>query len=188
MHSALSDSNGSGGGVTLRVRAVLLSAGILILMVTHTLLQDIHGKYRSKAGILPSRTNNTETKQADNMGLYADITQPPKALPQAELKQIAPAVSLLPPLSRRGHGPGMILIASEKTEKLMTDGGFPAPIMKWAEEGYAVVEVQGSALSAQAGPNTLETAISGLKACEGFEDTGKIGIVGMRALDNVPRQ
>ncbi|KFA69889.1 hypothetical protein S40285_07926 [Stachybotrys chlorohalonatus IBT 40285] len=111
------------------------------------------------------------------MGLYADITLPPKALPQAKLTQIAPAVSLLPPLSRRGHGPGMILIVSEKTEKLMTDGGFPAPIMKWAEEGYTVVEVHGSALSAQAGPNALETAISGLKACEGFEDTGKVGIV-----------
>ncbi|KAI0475615.1 carboxymethylenebutenolidase [Xylariaceae sp. FL0804] len=90
------------------------------------------------------------------------------ALPSAPLVPLAPNATLQPPLTRRGHGPGLILITppershgdiappsaaaatGEEAEAQQTGGDDdttqqqtldPAPQKKWAEEGYAVVRV-----------------------------------------------
>lgn len=74
-----------------------------------------------------------------------DIEEEPVALPSARPVRIASNITLQPPLSRRGHGPGLILLTSieiilgDRSEALD-----PFPLQKWAEEGYAVVEVKGS--------------------------------------------
>jgi carboxymethylenebutenolidase len=109
--------------------------------------------------------------------MYADISKPPKALPSAEPKKLDGGLSLLPPLTRRGHGPGLIVLVAQSADKLMHDGGVPSPLMKWAEEGYTVVEIPSSAWTADASP--LKAAVAAIKECENYEDTGKFGLVGM---------
>jgi hypothetical protein len=37
------------------------------------------------------------------------------ALPIAELKDLVPGITLLPPLNRRGYGPGLIIILPSET-------------------------------------------------------------------------
>lgn len=60
--------------------------------------------------------------------------------PQAQV--ISPHLTLQAPLSRRGRGPGLILVlnhydAIAASEKHLD----PPPLQKWAEEGFAVVQV-----------------------------------------------
>lgn len=72
---------------------------------------------------------------------------PPVPLPSAQIIQLASNASLQPPLSRRGHGPGLIMIdpGYELPEKPSAEPPSetldPAPQYKWAEEGYAVVRL-----------------------------------------------
>lgn len=109
--------------------------------------------------------------------LYADISQPPARLPQTQLTELQSGVSLLAPLSRRGHGPGIILLTANSTDQLSIKEGVPSASVKWAEEGFAVVEIQATALAA--GTAVLKTAFSALKECEKCDKTEKIGLVGM---------
>jgi hypothetical protein len=58
-------------------------------------------------------------------------------------------VALQEPLTRRGKGPGLLLITSAKYggRQARSDGGVqktldPEPLQKWAEEGFVVVEVK----------------------------------------------
>ncbi|OJD26828.1 hypothetical protein ACJ73_01797 [Blastomyces percursus] len=81
-------------------------------------------------------------------------------------------MTLQPPLSRRGHGPGLLLLVSsnialDKTKETLD----PPPLQKWAEEGYAVVEVRVSA---------RETADADATA-SGFSALGSIQL-GLEAL------
>lgn len=107
--------------------------------------------------------------------LYADISQPPARLPQTQLTELQSGVSLLAPLSRRGHGPGIILLTANSTDQLSIREGVPSASVKWAEEGFAVVEIQATALAA--GTAVLKTAFSALKECEKCDKTDKIGLV-----------
>ncbi|GAA5874823.1 hypothetical protein JCM8547_005251 [Rhodosporidiobolus lusitaniae] len=79
-------------------------------------------------------------------------------LPSAQSVDLAPNVKLQPPLSRRGHGPGLVIVIpspiapsdegkdggsaeqeeQEKMRKLLD----PPPLQKWAEEGYAVLQLE----------------------------------------------
>ncbi|GAA5916915.1 hypothetical protein JCM6882_000604 [Rhodosporidiobolus microsporus] len=84
-------------------------------------------------------------------------------LPSAEPTSLAPNVKLQAPLTRRGHGPGLLLVVpapvaagglgrieeeETKEEEVHLD---PSPLVKWAEEGYAVLQVEVEATSAGAG-------------------------------------
>lgn len=108
--------------------------------------------------------------------MYADISQPPKPLPRADLRPIKEGISLLPPLSRRGYGPGLILLVPDYENQPDIDDGVPSLLTKWAEEGFTVVEIQARAVSDEREP--LKTAILALKECDKYEDTGKVGLVG----------
>src|SRR4051794_30232661 len=71
----------------------------------------------------------------------------PVALPSAPLVQLADNVSLQPPLSRRGNGPGVIVFLppAESIQKSANPRSLdPEPQQKWAEEGYAVVARSGN--------------------------------------------
>ncbi|OIW34813.1 hypothetical protein CONLIGDRAFT_626866 [Coniochaeta ligniaria NRRL 30616] len=111
--------------------------------------------------------------------MYADISQPPKPLPQPDLRPISDGISLLPPLSRRGHGPGLIILVPDYDKQLAIEDGVPSPLIKWAEEGFTVVEIQARAVAGEGEP--LMTAILALKECDKCEDTGKVGLVAYNA-------
>ncbi|PVH80890.1 hypothetical protein DL98DRAFT_490589, partial [Cadophora sp. DSE1049] len=108
--------------------------------------------------------------------LYGDITQPPPALPQPQLTQRRKGVSLLLPLSRRGHGPGLIILVPDHDKQLSIEEGIPSPLIKWAEEGYVVVEIQSSAV-AGAEESVLGEAVNAIKACEKCNQKEKMGLV-----------
>ncbi|EAU84292.2 dienelactone hydrolase [Coprinopsis cinerea okayama7 len=85
----------------------------------------------------------------DQMGAPAfyDPNSPdeqPVALPNAPIRRINDHIGLQPPLSRRGHGPGVLLFLNstkgvERSPKPLD----PGPVQKWAEEGFAVAFTTG---------------------------------------------
>ena len=108
--------------------------------------------------------------------MYADISQPPPPLPRPQLSEVRSGISILAPLSRRGHGPGLIILVPNSTPQLTIIEGVPSPIFKWAEEGYTVVEIQASALTA--GADAISPALDALKSHKKCDSHRAVGLVG----------
>ncbi|KAK3290405.1 uncharacterized protein B0H64DRAFT_332079 [Chaetomium fimeti] len=71
-----------------------------------------------------------------------DANAPTAQRPSAPCVQATPEISIQPPLSRRGNGPGLVIIVPRdldlsRHEKTLD----PPPQQKWAEEGYAVAQI-----------------------------------------------
>lgn len=108
--------------------------------------------------------------------MYIDISKPPAPLPTPQLSTIAEGIYLLPPLSRRGTGPGIIILTPNLADNVEIKQGVPSPLRKWAEEGYTVAEIQESALTSS--NDALRQAVSALKDCHACTPAGNIGLVG----------
>jgi carboxymethylenebutenolidase len=71
----------------------------------------------------------------------------PVPLPSSPLIRLNQNIVVQPPLTRRGSGPGLIIFLPDlsklgpSTEVKVLD---PEPVMKWAEEGFAVAGVTAS--------------------------------------------
>lgn len=111
--------------------------------------------------------------------MYADISQPAPPVPQPQLQELQQGMNLIPPLSRRGRGPGMILLVPDSTSQLIITEGVPWPSLKWAEEGYAVVEIQASAVVVDPPSTILGQALKAFEGCAEFESPERVGIIGM---------
>lgn len=113
--------------------------------------------------------------------MYADISQPPPPLPRADLETIQPGVLLLPPLSRRGHGPGLVLLIPDSNANLTIIDGVPSHMIKWAEEGYTVVAIQASTLkdNVLSSAEILKACIIALTSCDLCDAKETVGLVGM---------
>ncbi|KAF5527306.1 hypothetical protein CGCA056_v001383 [Colletotrichum aenigma] len=90
---------------------------------------------------------------------------------------MSPSITIRPPLSRRGHGPGLIILVEAglnlaKHDKILD----PPPAQKWAEEGYAVAQVVVAPGLANI-PNDITLAIARLKALESCDDKNKFGVI-----------
>ena len=73
------------------------------------------------------------------MSISTTLLPPLPPLPTPQLEQPLPSVSLLLPLSRRGTGPGLILLLPDLGQNiLLIENGIPSPLVKWAEESYVV--------------------------------------------------
>ncbi|KAB8268090.1 LEA domain protein [Aspergillus minisclerotigenes] len=110
----------------------------------------------------------------------SDISEPPVPLPAAQVESIRDGISLLPPLSRRGRGPGLILILpdghSGVNREALEKNGTPPPLSKWAEEGYVVVEILTSAL--QSAPSeALNTGFLSIQRQKDFTSDGGVGLI-----------
>ena len=107
-----------------------------------------------------------------------DAGLPPlQPLPEPHITNISDGIHLLEPLSRRGHGLGLVILTSGNAsaeESISIKNYVPPPLVKWAEEGYAVAQIQQAALSSSS--NGLKLAVDALKQCS-KRDAGKIGIV-----------
>ncbi|KAF2200205.1 hypothetical protein GQ43DRAFT_441800 [Delitschia confertaspora ATCC 74209] len=91
--------------------------------------------------------------------------------------------TIQPPLSRRGTGPGLVLLVhgaspqSSNWEKTLD----PPPVQKWAEEGFAVVELRQVTIEDAeedgftAVESALQQAVSNLMDCKNCEINGKEG-------------
>lgn len=132
------------------------------------------------------------------MGDSSSIEEPVK-LPTAELVKVDDHISLLPPLSRRGHGPGLILILPQEAPSypqggVVCENGIPPPLLKWAEEGFAVVEIrEGAFTTTAAAQEVFAEATAALESCEPCRDENGIGLIGKsqllsRSIDGLLRQ
>ncbi|KAI0871766.1 hypothetical protein GGS24DRAFT_469960 [Hypoxylon argillaceum] len=86
----------------------------------------------------------------------AALEEKPVPLPSAPIIRLAGNATLQPPLTRRGYGPGLVVIgsgdseSSYKEQQEIVDPSStqsprtldPLPQKKWAEEGYAVVQLR----------------------------------------------
>ena len=118
-------------------------------------------------------------------------TLPPvPPLPAPRLTQPRPGVSLLQPLSRRGVGPGLILLVPQLQQPLLTiENGVPSPLVKWAEEGYVVVALDTAALQDHEQTKDLllcaAKLISDSECCEPNHRIGLVGTVTPRPCPSI---
>lgn len=123
------------------------------------------------------------------MSKYATFYDPnaesekPVALPSAPPVTLASNITLQPPLSRRGSGPGLLtIVPADRKDTLLPTGWKtpldPAPLLKWAEEGYCVLQM---VVSSEAGAWSLEKVLEeGIKAVEALPEftEKRFGVVG----------
>lgn len=108
------------------------------------------------------------------MASNADTAPPlPNAIPRAVMSEI----TVHPPLSRRGTGPGLILLAPAALDLSAHEKSLdPPPLQKWAEESYAVAQITvGEDASGLA--EHLGTALAELEKLPECETTEKVGLV-----------
>ena len=88
----------------------------------------------------------------------------PVPLPNAPSITISDNIILQPPLSRRGHGPGILLaVPAELDSDTPGKSLDPMPLQKWAEEGYAVAKWKvGQNDSSDALQSSLQKAVEAL--------------------------
>lgn len=100
----------------------------------------------------------------------------PVTLPSAESVAVSQAVTVQPPLTRRGKGPALILLVPSDIDLSGSPRTLdPPPLQKWAEEGYAVAQVVVTHVSALKYDLMLSfEALSKLKECDQADSAGLI--------------
>lgn len=87
-------------------------------------------------------------------------------------------VTIQPPLSRRGHGPGLLILVEQGINLSKHDTVLdPPPIQKWAEEGYAVAQIVVAPGSNDLA-NHVASAIESLRGLESCDNKDQFGIIG----------
>lgn len=102
------------------------------------------------------------------------------ALPQPRYTTIANGVSLLHPLSRRGHGPGLIVLIHEDDinkshDPTIIHDGIPMPTFKWAEESFLIAEVRQQAWQDCKDP--LAVALDAIFNCDACDQKQSVGLI-----------
>ncbi|KAL2869706.1 uncharacterized protein BJX67DRAFT_370558 [Aspergillus lucknowensis] len=106
----------------------------------------------------------------------------PAPLPNAPSVEIQADVILQPPLSRCGHGPGLLLIRPRAYVTCQSNNTSldPEPLQKWAEESFAVVQVtldaQSSGLQSTVS-DLVRNAVQVLTELPGCETKDKFGLI-----------
>ncbi|KAI1742391.1 hypothetical protein F4680DRAFT_31023 [Xylaria scruposa] len=134
----------------------------------------------------------------------ADKEETPVPLPSAPIVHLAGNATLQPPLTRRGYGPGLIIITpgdppstertpnegqekSDKPDSAKTNPLDPLPQKKWAEEGYAVVRLNFEDGKEEWGIETaLNQAIKVLETLETCDVRDKFGLIVYGEPTNYP--
>ncbi|KAI4676691.1 uncharacterized protein J4E84_009526 [Alternaria hordeiaustralica] len=109
----------------------------------------------------------------------APVTPPsssPAQAPPPQPQIITSDITLQAPLSRRGKGPGLVLVLNHYAAREAKEGCLdPPPLKKWAEEGFAVVQllVPGKV----DGEFPLQKALDVLRDCEQCEFGNGVGLI-----------
>ncbi|KAM0258692.1 hypothetical protein ACHAQJ_003700 [Trichoderma viride] len=113
-------------------------------------------------------------------------------LPSAPAVTIGPSSVLQPPLSRRGSGPGLIILLPSSNSVPPRPSGTekpldPEPLQKWAEEGFAVVaitlpenemeELTGDDATISDVVNQIRQGVEALKAHESVDTKDRFGLI-----------
>jgi carboxymethylenebutenolidase len=93
--------------------------------------------------------------------------------------QLSENVTLQTPLSRLGKGPGLILLVSRdyqsRSSTDITKTLDPEPQQKWAEEGFAVVEVKVDSATLE---DDFKVAVDALKKLPEAREWSTMGVIG----------
>ena len=101
-------------------------------------------------------------------------------LPSAKPLTISLKVTIQPPLTRRGNGPGLILLVPSGLDLNGHDKTLdPPPLQKWAEEGYAVAQITLAEGDGDKFHTHLKQAIDGLAELKECDSTEKMGLICM---------
>jgi carboxymethylenebutenolidase len=71
----------------------------------------------------------------------------------------------------------MIILNADYGDSLAITDGVPSTLVKWAEEGYTVVEIKAEALKS-GGSGPVRSAIKALYGCDVCEPKDKIALTG----------
>ncbi|CAI6280071.1 unnamed protein product [Periconia digitata] len=126
-----------------------------------------------------------ETAKQPDPSCGVQSQQQPEQHKGKEQLRVSPRLTLQAPLSRRGHGPGVILVADHYAALKKSDASLdPPPLVKWAEEGFAVALLLVPGGADDGGEFPLQRAIDGLKGLEGCDHEGGFGLISY--LSRVP--
>lgn len=131
-----------------------------------------------------------------------DREESPVPLPSAPVIHLAGNATLQPPLTRRGHGPGLIIIVSGDPNVPQEQPGSghgsdvrdpktldPLPQKKWAEEGYAVVQLIFGDVEPGKEEWDIETAfdkaIDALTTLETCDVKDRFGLIGKEDMSEL---
>ncbi|PYI00616.1 dienelactone hydrolase [Aspergillus sclerotiicarbonarius CBS 121057] len=100
-------------------------------------------------------------------------------LPDAKPVKLTPNLTIHAPLSRQGHGPGILIIRSAVDPDQINPAATldPEPLQKWAEEGYVTVEIEVSDDDHPALLDTLTHAINTLNTHEKCTNKSSYGLI-----------
>lgn len=112
-------------------------------------------------------------------------SEQPVPLPSAPLLIISETEVVQPPLTRRGTGPGLILVLPDPRDLDIRKEGpkplDPEPVQKWAEEGFAVSAITPSS-SDWSFENSLKRSIDALLGLNELDTRAKFAVIGTQAL------
>ncbi|KAH9482461.1 hypothetical protein JR316_0004561 [Psilocybe cubensis] len=99
-----------------------------------------------------------------------------ETLPSAPRVALTPTICLQPPLSRRGTGPGLVLfIPDVNFAPGVSKPLDPEPVLKWAEEGFAVAAITSSENSEI--EKSLTLALEALVALDEVDVKDKFAVI-----------
>jgi len=108
----------------------------------------------------------------------------PAWLPSAKPISVSETITVQPPLSRLGTGPGLLLllpheISLEGSTKTLD----PPPLKKWAEEGYAVAQIVATNL--RASELEIADALASLSNLSECSQSDRVGLICMSKPQSV---
>lgn len=107
-----------------------------------------------------------------------DGNEAPVSLPSAKAFSVSDSITIQPPLSRRGHGPALIILVPADLALSGSDSTLdPPPLQKWAEEGFAVGQIQVSGGPVIALKDDLGRAVHALRESKACDRSDRIGVV-----------
>lgn len=99
-------------------------------------------------------------------------------LPNAKPYDVSDGITVQPPLTRRGHGPALIILIPEGVDTKFHEKTLdPPPLQKWAEEGWAVAQIKLKSDVADF-ESRLNQALSALEKEDKCDSTEKTGLIG----------
>jgi carboxymethylenebutenolidase len=112
-----------------------------------------------------------------SMSATSGKTQESLLLPSAPVIQAAPSVTIQPPLSRAGKGPGLIILIDQvSATKASTESIDPPPLQKWAEESFVVAQIDMDKLD-KSFEETLSNTLLFIKELDTFNGNEKFGLI-----------
>lgn len=103
----------------------------------------------------------------------------PVPLPSAPPRSISLSITIQPPLSRRGHGPALLLVVPAELDVNASPKTLdPPPLQKWAEEGFAVAQIQVVEDSGSLFQDDVKAALKSLAELNECDKSDSVGLIG----------